>query len=166
VFAYPASKKSLNGGPGAFGSDHSYEAKATRLLIGAFHHNIDIRDIAVSGKDLLQFFFGRGGSDVFNIYFVGHNGVQSPSLIFIRVTDAVEPFDFEFVSSHRLPLLFNSRRDGLRQQPDLFGKLGNGEADEFQSVHSDGPGFNFPQSARSGKKAAPATISVLANPSL
>jgi len=61
----------------------------------------------------------------------GHNGVQSPSLIFIRVTDAVEPFDFEFVLGHGLPFLLNGRRDGLRQQPDLFGKLGNGQADEF-----------------------------------
>jgi len=123
--------ESLNGGASALGSDHGYEAETTWLLIGVFHHNIDFRDITVSGKDLLQFFFGRGWSDVFNIYFSGHKSVRSPSLIFFGVADPVEPFGFEFISDYALPFLFNSRRDGSREQPDLFGKLGNGQADEF-----------------------------------
>ena len=166
VVSDPASMKSLNGGPCAFRSDHGYEAEIAGLVTSAIEHNIYLCDIAISGKAFLQLVFGRGWSNVFNVYFGGHNGVQSLSQIFVRVTYPVEPFGFEFVSGHPMPLVFNSERNGLRQQPDLFGKLGNGQADEFQSVHSDGLYFNSPQSARGGKKGGPAMISIFANQAL
>jgi hypothetical protein len=135
VFGYLLSMKSLDGGPSAFRGNHGYEAEAAPLLMGAFNHDINVCDIAVSGKELLELALCGGCGDIINMYFGGHNRFQSLSQIFIRVAYPVEPFGFKFVSSHPLTFLFNGHRDGLRQQPDLFGKLNNGQADEFQMVH-------------------------------
>lgn len=87
------------------------------------------------------------------------------SQIFIRVAYPVEPLGFKFVSSHPPPLLPGSICDGSGKGPDLSGKLDNDQADEFQMVHWGDQGFSSPQNARCEKKAAPATISVFANPS-
>jgi hypothetical protein len=63
------------------------------------------------------------------------NRFQSFSQIFVRVANPVEPFGFPFVSSYPPSFLFNGHTDGSRQQPDLFGKLNNGLAGEFQEAH-------------------------------
>lgn len=78
----------------------------------------------------------------------------------------VEPFGFKFVSRHPLPFLPDGIRDGSGKEPDLFEQLDDGQTNEFQIFHSNGFGFNFPQSTRCGKKGRLAMISVFANPSL
>jgi hypothetical protein len=67
--------------------------------MSAFNYNINLGNIAMSGKQIPQLIFGRGRGNVFDIYFVGHNRFQSLSQIFFRVADAVELFGFEFVSA-------------------------------------------------------------------
>jgi len=62
-------------------------------------------------------------------------GASSLPAIFRRVAYPVEPFDFLFVQ-HDLPLpLVDSLRDRLGKQPDLFGQLDDGQANELQRVH-------------------------------
>jgi hypothetical protein len=43
--------------------------------------------------------------------------------------------------------MFNRKGKGVRQQAELLGQLGNGQADEFESVHAKGIRFNAPSSA-------------------
>jgi hypothetical protein len=157
--------KSEHGGPCAFRGYHGYEAQTLWLLTSATQHDIHLYHIAVCGEDLLQFSFGRGGGDVFNVYFGAHNSTQSLSQVFVRVAYPVEPFGFRFVSNHSQPFLPCRSGNGLGQAPDLFEQLDDGEADDSQSFHTIEFGFNFPQSGRCGKKDGPATISVYAKPS-
>jgi hypothetical protein len=144
--------KSLDGGPGAFRGYHRYIAKTERLLIRAINHDINLCDIAISGKQIFQFVLCKGRGDVFNIYPGGHNSVQSLSQIFFRVAYPVEPLSFKFVLNHPPPPLFESICDGPGKEPDLFEQLDDCQTDEFKSFHSRGFGFNSPQSARCGKK--------------
>jgi hypothetical protein len=55
------------------------------------------------------------------------------SKVFGRMTYAVKPFDFEFVVLRLLPpLLLNGERDCLREKPDLFGQVEDGQANELK----------------------------------
>jgi hypothetical protein len=103
---------------------------------------------------------------IFKFNFGAHDSVQLLSEIFIRVAYPVEAFGFKFVSNDPLSFLPGGLCDGSGKEPDLFGQLNNGQADEFQNFHSDGFGFNFPHSARGEKKDGPATTLVFANPVL
>jgi len=66
--------------------------------------------------------------------FPGIGAISLPTVL-RRVAYPVEPFDFLFVQ-YDLPLpLVGSVRDRLGKQPDLFGQLDDGHANEFQRVH-------------------------------
>jgi hypothetical protein len=131
VFGYPPAIQSLKGGPCAFRGNHSDEAQTPWLLTSAIKDEINLGDIAISGEQILQLAFGRGRGDVFNVYFGGHNSIQSLSQVFVRVADSVEPFGFTFVSNHSQPFLPDRRGDGSGKEPDLFEQLDDGQANEF-----------------------------------
>ena len=57
------------------------------------------------------------------------------SQVFRRVPDSVEPFSFRLNKSRASLPLFDGSADGLRKQPDLFGKLDQGQANEIQEAH-------------------------------
>jgi hypothetical protein len=127
--------KGLNGGACAFRGHHGDETETPRLLTSAIKRDIHLGHIAVSGKQILQFVFGRGRGDIFNVYFGSHNSIQSLSEIFIRVAYPVEPFGFKFVSIHPPPFSPGGFCYGSGKEPDLSGQLNNGQAEEFQFSH-------------------------------
>jgi hypothetical protein len=127
--------KSMNGGSCALRGYHGDEAKAPRLLTRAIKHHIHLGHVAVSAKQCLQFVFRRGRGDIFNVYFGIHKSIQSLSEIFIRVAYPVEPFGFKFVPCYQPSILPGGIGDGSGKEPDLFGQLNHGQADEFQFSH-------------------------------
>ena len=98
------------------------------------------------------------------IYFGGHKCVQSLSEVFIRVAYPVEPLSFTFVSSQPQAFLPGGIGDGPGQEPDLFGHMNHGQADEFQNFHVNDSRFNFRQSVPSGKRDGAATTLPFGNP--
>ncbi|MFZ0825855.1 MAG: hypothetical protein WAO02_00385 [Verrucomicrobiia bacterium] len=61
--------------------------------------------------------------------------IKSPPEILRRVADPVEPFSFMFVPNNPLAPELDGIRDRLRNEPDLFDQLKQGQANEFQGLH-------------------------------
>ena len=61
-----------------------------------------------------------------------NGALHSPSGILRRVSDPVEPFDFELVPRELPPPLLKGERDSFWQQPGLFDQVNDCQADELK----------------------------------
>ena len=69
VCSYLLSMKSPNGGLSAFRCSHGHEAETAWPMIGTVGRDIDLRNVAVDGKQIHQILFGRNGGQVIYIDF-------------------------------------------------------------------------------------------------
>jgi hypothetical protein len=67
------SMKSPNGGSSAFGRGHGDEPKTARVTVEVINRDIDLRNVAIGGKQLHQISFRRHRSQVVYIDFGIHD---------------------------------------------------------------------------------------------
>jgi len=73
VCSYLLSMKSPNGGTGTFGRGHGDEPETAQATVGAIKRDIDLRDVAIRGKQIHQIPFRRNRGQVIYVDFGVHD---------------------------------------------------------------------------------------------